>query len=53
MPDLIGRTVQCMGIAGITTQEVHDWLVDQGLNEVQAYYTYIAALIIVKGKEAR
>ena len=51
MKDMISRTVRMMGIEGVTTTDIHDTLVGEGLSEYDAWLTYKAAQLIVKSRE--
>lgn len=51
MKDMIGRTIRMMGIEGVTTTDIHDTLVGEGLSEYDAWLTYKAAQLVVKSRE--
>ena len=50
MKDLINRTIRMMGVEGVTTTDIHDALVGEGLSEYDAWLTYKAAELVVKGE---
>ena len=51
MKDLIRRTVTLMGVSGVTTADIHDMLIGEGLSEYQSWLTYKAAEIIYKDRQ--
>ena len=47
MKDLLRRTVQWLSLSGVTTQEIHDLLIKEGLTENEAALTYKGAKLIL------
>lgn len=51
MKDLIGRTINAMRV-GAETLDIYAMLRSEGLNDYQAWLTYKAAQLIVKGDKS-
>jgi hypothetical protein len=51
MKDLLKRTVQWLSLSGVTTEEIHDLLIKEGLTEYEAMLTYKGAKMIAAARE--
>ena len=50
MPDLIGRVVKAMLHGYMSIEDIHTMLLSEGLDEYQAYLTFIGAKMIYQAK---
>lgn len=50
MPDLLGRVVKAMGVAEMSVEDIHTMLIEAGLDEYQAYLTFIGGKMLYESK---
>ena len=52
MKDLISRVARMLTVDGITVDDIHGMLKDEGMSEYEAYLTYIAGKMLYQSREA-